>query len=494
MRVNNPFLYEINSYTFLSKMAARYGRELTLPDIPDREWQDLADKGFNLVWLMGIWQRSALARRMAVSNTNLRQAYNFLMPGWTEKDIAGSPYAVYDYSLDSRLGKKEDLPRLKEKLNSMGLGLIVDFVPNHLALDHPWTLSKPGRFVEGTKKAIADHPEWFFRNENGVYLAYGRDPYFPPWIDTVQVNFFSHDLRKAFIDELLRIAEVSDGVRCDMAMLGLNDIFQWVWREIFLRRNEPATEFWTEAITAVKARYPYFIFMAEVYWGLDHRLRGLGFDYTYDKVFYDRLRYDKPEKVQQYAFFEGEHLKNMVHFIENHDEERAITSFGKERSLAAATAIATVPGMRFFHTGQLEGYSRHIPVQMGREPDQPIDPDIVKYYAALLKACRSPVFRDGDWKPLEVRQSSRDNDSNRSLLCWCWKNGDKLKLVTINYCDFKSYGRIKPPISLEDKETVVCYDELAGATYRSPALEVSERGLYVELKPWQSHILDITAE
>jgi hypothetical protein len=494
MKANNPFLYEINSYTFLSRMSARYGRELTLVDIPDREWQDLADKGFNLVWLMGAWQRSPTARRMAVSNTNLRQAYNFLLPGWSERDIGGSPYAIYDYSLDSRLGKKEDLGRLKAKLNSIGLGLMVDFVPNHLAVDHPWTVTKPGRFVEGTKKAIADHPEWFFRTGDGVYLAYGRDPYFPPWIDTVQVNFYSKDLRKAFTGELLKIAEVSDGVRCDMAMLGLNDIFQWVWREIFLKRAEPQTEFWTEAIAAVKARYPDFIFMAEVYWGLDHRLQGLGFDYTYDKVFYDRLKYDKPEKVQQYAIFEGDKLKNMVHFIENHDEERAVTAFGRERSLAAATASATVPGIRFFHSGQFEGYSRHIPVQMAREPDQPVDPAIVKYYETLLKACRPAVLRDGEWKPLEVSPSSRDNDSNRSLLCWCWKAGDQLRLVVINYCDFKSYGRVRPPINLEEKETVVCHDELADANYRSPAKEVSELGLYVELKPWQSHILDITTE
>ncbi len=345
-----------------------------------------------------------------------------------------------------------------------------------------------------TRKALADHPEWFFRTDNGVYLAYGRDPYFPPWIDTVQVNFYSKDLRKALVNELLKIASISDGVRCDMAMLGLNDIFQWVWRDIFLKRSKPATEFWTEAITAVKAKYPGFIFMAEVYWGLDHRLQGLGFDYTYDKVFYDRLRYDKPEKVQQYAVLEGEKLNKMVHFIENHDEERAVSAFGKERSLAAATAIATVPGMRFFHGGQFEGYSRHIPVQLAREPEQPVDPEIVKYYETLLSACRSSVMRDGEWKPLEVKQSSRDNNSNHSLLCWYWKDGQNLKLVVINYCDFKSYGRVRLPVNLEGKETVISYDELAGATYRSPAPEVSELGLYIELKPWQSHILDIKAE
>jgi glycosidase len=494
IKAGNPFLYEINAYTFLSRMSSRYGRQLTLLEIPDKEWQEIAGKGFNMVWLMGVWQRSPLAKSLAINNKNLRQAYNFLLPGWTEKDICGSPYAIYDYSLDEHLGKKDDLALLKTKLNSLGLGLVLDFVPNHLALDHPWTRANPGRFVAATKKSLADHPEWFFRNGDGIYIAHGRDPYFLPWNDTAQVNFFSLDLRKAFITELLRIAGLCDGLRCDMAMLGLNDVFQWVWRDIFLKRAEPQVEFWTEVIGAVRNKYPDFIFMAEVYWGLDHRLLDLGFDYTYDKVFYDRLRYDKPDKVQQYVLFEGDKLKNMVHFIENHDEDRAQAAFGKERSLAAVTAIATVPGMRFFHAGQMEGYRQHIPVQMGREPDQPVDQEVAAYYEKLLKSCQAPAFRDGVWKPLEVRPSSRDNDSNRSLLCWSWDDGQQLKLVVINYCDFKSYGRVRPPILLKNAETVTCYDDLTGATYHSKASEVNELGLYIELKPWQSQILDINAE
>jgi len=494
MVIDNPLLYEINSYTFLTRMSDKYGPGLTLSGIPDSEWQDIADRGFNLIWMMGVWQRSPLARSIALRDAGLKKSYKSIIPAWEEKDIAGSPYAVHDYSPDKYFGGKDDLLALKNRLNSKNIGLILDFVPNHLAADHPWTDKYPDRFVKGTKKVLNTHPEWFFQNAGETPLAHGRDPYFAPWTDTAQVNFFSPALRNAYIDELLKIAGLCDGVRCDMAMLGLNDVFAQTWKDIFAARKKPQTEFWSDAITAVKAKFPDFIFIAEVYWDLDRRLRELGFDYTYDKILYDRLRYDDANSVRQYVIYGPGDLKNKVHFIENHDEERAVTVFGKERSLAAAVTSATIPGMRFFHNGQFEGYSKHIPVQMGREPGQPLDPVISGYYDRLLKSCSAPVFSNGFWRPLEVRPVSEDNETNYNLLCWCWNYESQLKLVVINYSEFKSWGRIYPPLSLEMKETVVSYDELADATYRSSVSEVCGAGLYIELKPWQSHILDISLE
>ena len=170
------------------------------------------------------------------------------------------------------------------------------------------------------------HPDAFFSPDRGVYLAHGRDPNFPPWTDTAQLNFYSTDLRQALIKELLRIAEVADGVRCDMAMLALNDVFGGVWGKL-ANYPKPDTEFWAEAITQVKQRRPDFLFLAEAYWGLEKQLQQLGFDFTYDKVFYDRLRFSNARDIREHLMTDGPYQQRSVHFIENHDEERAVTRF-----------------------------------------------------------------------------------------------------------------------------------------------------------------------
>ncbi len=83
--------------------------------------------------------------------------------------------------LDSSLGKPGDLAQLRSRLNGLGLGLILDFIPNHVALDHPWTLTHPGRFIQVTEADVMASPDAFFKADGGACLAHGRDPNFPPW-------------------------------------------------------------------------------------------------------------------------------------------------------------------------------------------------------------------------------------------------------------------------------------------------------------------------
>jgi hypothetical protein len=491
---NNPLIIELNTFPFLSRLSGKYGKELTLAEVPDEEWQHYAESGFDLVWLMGIWQRSPAAKQLALDNSDLRRAYDRALPGWKETDVAGSPYAVYSYSPDSRLGGKTSLFNIKKKLNDMGLGLILDFVPNHLAVDHPWTMQHPERFILGSKKSAAAHPGWFYTTENGDLLAYGRDPNFAPWTDTVQVNFFSSTMRKALIRELLQIASMADGVRCDMAMLGLNSVFQQTWAEILKIRKVPTTEFWADAITEVKHKYPDFLFIAEVYWGLDGKLRKLGFDYTYDKILYDRLRYDMPERIQEYIVNNAAKLKHMVHFIENHDEPRAGAIFGMERSLMAATVTSTIPGMRFFYRGQTNGNLIHAPVQLARAPEEEDIEEIMLFYRKLLGVCSTPLFRQGDFIPLTTSGAWAGNSSHQKILTWCWKQDEELKLIAINYSGTPVQSRIRIPLYAETGNKVVCHDEMADMIYHSPLPEVLESGLYVTLRPWQAQIMDIRVE
>ena len=101
---------------------------------------------------------------------------------------------------------------------------MLDFVPNHMAPDHPWIDEHPDYFIHGSETDLARSPRNYCRvpTQNGsLLLAYGRDPYFEGWPDTLQLNYGNPQLQQAMIGELERIAGQCDGVRCDMAMLRL---------------------------------------------------------------------------------------------------------------------------------------------------------------------------------------------------------------------------------------------------------------------------------
>src|SRR5215472_18552893 len=106
--------------------------------------------------------------------------------------------------------------------------LILDFVPNDVAPDHSWVVEHPEYFIRGSAEDARDNPAGFMTIEGQVY-AKGRDPYFPAWPDVLQLNAFDAGLRRAVIETVNSIAEQCDGVRCDMAMLVMNDIFQRSW-------------------------------------------------------------------------------------------------------------------------------------------------------------------------------------------------------------------------------------------------------------------------
>jgi Alpha amylase, catalytic domain len=489
----HPHLYEANTLIMLRRLSKKHGRELTLATVPEEEWQRLAGLGFDLLWLMGVWQRSPASRQIALAHSGLRTEYDKALPGWTEQDVAGSPYAIHNYTLDPNLGQEAELSELKYRLNRQGLGLVLDFVPNHLALDHPWTSSYPDRFVPGSEEDIRAHPEWFFPTSRGVYLAHGRDPYFPPWTDTVQVNFFSPDLRDALVSELLRIAQVADGVRCDMAMLGLNSIFERVWGSVIWSYPRPGREFWPYAIEKVKQQRPDFLFLAEVYWGLEGELQEMGFDFTYDKALYDYLRSDSPSDIRRRLEVDAPRQQRWVRFIENHDEARAVTAFGPGQSRAAAIVLATVPGLRLFHDGQLEAKRVRLPVQLGREPAEPPDPEISQFYHRLLSICNSAAFHEGEWRVLGVRQAWESNQSYQNLLAWAWRHEAQTKIVVVNYAPHFSQGRLNLRIPEGDGASITLRDELNDRVYVRNVNELHSQGLYVELGPWGAHILDLRA-
>ena len=486
----HPLLLELNAHLLLRRLANRLGRPLTLSGLPDHLVKETV-AGFDTVWLMGVWTRTAASRASALASAPLQQEFDRVLPGWTPQDVAGSPYAVGAYVLDSTLGAPNALADFAAQLGAMGRSLIVDFVPNHLAMDHQWTLLHPERFIQGNAELLKQEPTSYFTTAKGLVLAHGKDPYFPAWQDTVQVNVFHPGMRQALIDLLMGIATVADGVRCDMAMLLLNDVFAKTWHNKLGALPPPAAEFWQEAICRVKERYPNFIFIAEAYWGTEGKLVELGFDYVYDKTLYDRLLHGDAQSVRMHLEGQGSFLRHGLRFVENHDEPRAATAFAPQRLRAAAMASATLPGIRMFHDGQFEGRRARVPVQMVRGPAEPPDESLRDFYRRLVSLAATPSLQRGSFAMVaaEPDPAHRD-DSYTGIVAWAWWLSGVPCFVVLNHSDRPAFARLKiePHEDIPDKLRFT--DPFSLQSHLTSGHELAADGLAVEVGPRQGRTLN----
>ena len=484
-----PSLFQVNTRVRLSELSAALGRPATLDDVPDAELDRLAADGFDLVWLLGVWQTGEAARRVSASNEGWRAEYRRVLPDFRESDVCGSCFAVRDYRVHADFGGDAALTRLRGRMRERGLRLVLDFVPNHMAPDHPWVDEHPEWFVAGSEEQLAREPQNWARARTASgerILAYGRDPYFDGWPDTFQLNYGSAALREAMLAELLRIARQCDGVRCDMAMLVLPEVFERTWGI----RSEP---FWPGATAAVRARVPGFLFMAEVYWDLEWTLQQQGFDYAYDKRLYDRLEHGPARAVREHFFAGLDYQDRLARFLENHDEPRAAATFPPEKHRAAAVVTFFGPGLRLLHQGQREGKRARIPVHLGRGPDEPADAAIAEFYEDLLAALRDAAFRLGSWQLLECRPAWDGNPTHDDFLAFAWSGpGDLRRLVAVNYSGHQGQCYVALPWGDLSGRTWRLGDRMGPAVYDRHGDDLAGRGLYLDLPAWGYHVFEVS--
>ncbi len=485
-----PSLFQVNTRVRLSELSVALGRPATLDDVTDAELDQFARDGFDLVWFLGVWQTGEAARRVSASNPEWVVEYHRILPDFRDPDVSGSCFAVRDYHVHADFGGDDALARLRQRLRTRGLRLVLDFVPNHVAPDHRWAVEHPDFFIAGTEEKLAAEPQNYRRFETAEgsrVLAYGRDPYFAGWPDTLQLNYGNPALQEALVGELLRIAGQCDGVRCDMAMLVLPDVFERTWGI----RSAP---FWERATAAVRAEVPGFLFMAEVYWDLEWTLQQQGFDYTYDKRLYDRLEHGAPGAVRGHLMAGLDFQDRLARFLENHDEPRAATTFAPDVHRAAAVITFLTPGLRFLHQGQREGKRVRIPMHLGRGPVEVPDRAIGAFYDGLLASLRDPAFRDGHWQLLEARSAWDGNGSNEAFIAFSWTGpGDSRRLVVVNYADHQSQCYAALPWEDLAGRAWRLQDTLGTAVYDRDGADLAARGLYLDLPPWGYHVFEVRA-
>jgi hypothetical protein len=482
----HPHLYEISVWPWLEGLSRREGRRVTLGTVPDAVWERLKGLGFDIIYLMGVWQRSPIGRHIARSEVSLFEAYDRGLPGWQPMDVPGSPFSISAYTPDLRIGGWDELDRLRDALHARGMRLVLDFVPNHTAFDHPWVTGHVGRYIAASLDTYRRAPRDYRLVEPTAgapgFVACGRDPYFPAWTDAAQLNYFNPETRGAMIEQLSAIAAHCDGVRCDMAMLVLNDVFARTWNLV-----PPRTEFWAD----VRAALPDFMLIAEVYWDLEYKLQQLGFTFTYDKRLYDRLLHEPPSAVRDHLTAEREYQERSARFLENHDEPRSVTAFGAERIEAAAAICGTTPGLRLYYDGQLEGRQRFSPVQLGRWADEPLQPDVAAMYERLLRATADPVFHEGEWKLLDVTAS--DWTTHENLIAYSWRSASAWALVVANPGRTRGEGHVQigEALGATSAAQLTFTDLLHEREYAWERSAVLERGLWVKLDAGKAHLFRI---
>ncbi|ELP84845.1 hypothetical protein EIN_284010 [Entamoeba invadens IP1] len=476
-----PVVYEISTRPWLYELSQKYSRDITtIRQIPLVEFDLLKTKGIDYVWMMGVWQLGNYGLEI-----DKKVNYSYVLPDYTEDDIIGSPYAITQYVCNKEIGIDEDLIWLKTQLHARGLKLMLDFVPNHSACDAPTVSSNPELYVRAKRAANYD-PKYYL--PNGV--AHGSDPYFDPWGDTAQWNYFEQKTRDFMKENMMKVASIADGIRCDMAHLDLNEVFYSTWKDEMdaWGYKMPSTEFWADTITAVKKLYPKIVLMAEVYEDYQMaKLKECGFDYYYDKAFLDKVEQSVTEVNEYIAQHDIEFFNNAAHFVENHDENRAVYNMKTVKRADAAAALATtLPGLIFFNHGQFDGLENKLDVHLRRSYAEDVSPDAQNFYTVFTNILKNDAFRTKNFEI--VPNLAGENPEQFSV--WTRTATEKF-LVVINYSEKE--GSLNIPmlnVTPQEGQTTITFTDLM--TNSDPITITQETlqttGLGVQSAPYQVKI------
>jgi hypothetical protein len=483
-----PSLYQVNTRVWMTELSSQLGRQATLDDIPDSELDKYANAGFDWIWFLSVWQTGLEGQRISRENPGWRKEFQETLPDLREEDIAGSGFAITTYKVSEQLGGDQALSRLRKRLQDRGLKMMLDFVPNHTAIDNYWVGEHTDYFIRGNDSDLEREPGNYIRIKQGeedIVLAHGRDPFFPGWPDTVQLNYGNPALQEAMINELIRIAGQCDGVRCDMAMLVLQDVFEKTW-------GIKCQLFWPEATRRVREVNADFCFMAEVYWDLEWTMLQQGFNYAYDKRLYDRLKEGHARPVREHFYAGLDYQGKMARFLENHDEPRVAADFPAGMHEAAAIITFLSPGLRFFHQGQFQGRKKRISPHLVRAPEESVNEQLEVFYYRLLDILHKPLFRNGNWQLIDNTPAWEGNVSNYNYISFVWQsdNGEKM-LISVNYSPVRSQCYVNIPFWDLDDDMWILQDLISGTAFERDGKDLRTKGMYLDEPAWKIYVFSM---
>jgi len=473
----------------LRRLSLERGKQTTLAEIDDATIDRFALQGFDWIWLLSVWRTGPAGRAVSRSKPEWQAEFRAVLPDLREDDICGSGFAINAYTVSDEIGGDAALAQFRERLARRGIKLMLDFVPNHTAPDHPWVKSNPDYYVQGSEEQIGGAPQNYMRVETdrgSRILAHGRDPNYPGWPDTLQLNYANPQLQTSQIDELIAIGGKCDGVRCDMAMLVLPEVFQRTWGVA----PEP---FWPKATAAVRRAHPAFTFMAEVYWDLEWTLQQQGFDYCYDKRLYDRLQSSDVRSIREHLRAGLDYQDKLARFLENHDEPRAASTFPWPQHGAAAAITFLSPGLRFFHQGQFEGARVRAPVHLCRGLAEPTNQEVASFYDKLLLILKDiDAFRNGDWSQIDPLPAWPGNFSSEGFVSYAWAGKDEDRYVAVmNYTENRGQCYLRLPFPELQARQLLFTDLMGNEVYHRDGDDLVQRGLYIDQAPWQINVFEV---
>ena len=479
---------------WLNQLSVWYGREIkTLDAIPDEELDRLASRGFNALWLIGLWERSPASAEIK------RRCGN--------PEAAASAYSLFDYEIAWELGGWPALERLREKCGWRGIRLAADMVPNHTGIDSAWVRERPELFIQSDwcpfpgysfsggdlsgdgRVGIWLEDHYYDRSDAAVvfkrldrqsgktsYIYHGNDGTGLPWSDTAQLDFLKAETREAVKERILHVARNFPIIRFDAAMIMARRHFRRLWypepgqggdipsrsdRAISAQDFDAAMpeEFWREVVDLCAAEAPDTLLLAEAFWMMEgYFVRTLGMHRVYNSAFMNMLKREENSKyrdtIKNTQEFDKDILKRFVNFMNNPDEETAVAQFGRgDKYFGVCTMMATMPGLPMFGHGQLEGFEEKYGMEYRRayrdeSPDRALIERHEREIFPLLK--RRYLFSGVD-RFLLYDLACPDGSVNENVFAYSNGSGSERALVLYNNSYARADGRIKESCGFAEK-------------------------------------------
>ncbi len=392
----NLILLAKNIFVWLHQLSVKYGKEITrLDEIPEEELAELSKNGFTGIWLIGLWERSKISKKIKELNG--------------DKEAIASAYSLYDYQISKELGGDYSYDIFRKKAEKYRLRIGCDMVPNHTGLDsrlmaeHPdWFINLPYSPFPGytfTRQNLSENPNFEVRLEDHYfdktdaavvfqyknsqtgeikYIYHGNDGTSFPWNDTAQLNYLLPEVREAVIKDIVRISKRFPIIRFDAAMTLAKKHIQRLWfpkpgeggaipsrSEYSLSQKEfdrlIPKEFWREVVDRISVESPHTLLLAEAFWMMEgYFVRTLGMHRVYNSAFMNMIKNEENQKYRQTILntikFNPQILKRFVNFMSNPDEETAFQQFGdNDKFFGVSVLMSTMPGLPMFAHGQIEG-------------------------------------------------------------------------------------------------------------------------------------------